>query len=261
MAIGLIGGSGLEKLLRDGEEIDVRTPYGVIKAVKGKSSNIDIYFIPRHGFRHETPPHKVNYRGNIYALKKLGVDKVIATGAVGSLLDELLPSTIIIIEQFIDFTKRNTTFYDDVVIHVDMSRPYCNFMNSLLFEWGRRLNIPIRRGGVYVCTEGPRFETPAEINMFRILGGTVVGMTNVPEVILAREIGLHYSLLAVVTNYAAGMQEKVDQEEVLHVMSKAGEYIRRILYNAIGELEDMYINDDCILYRDYADKHILKEGF
>ena len=257
MSVGLIGGSGLDDLIEDGENIGLETPYGIVKIVKGVISGVDVYFISRHGRHHKTPPHKVNYRGNLYALKKLGVDKVIATSAVGSLLDDLPPGSLVLIDQFIDFTKRHLTFYDDVVVHVDVSKPYCKTINRILYESGKNINISVRTGGTYICTEGPRFETPAEINMFRLLGGTVVGMTNVPEVVLAREIALHYSLLAIVTNYAAGMQDRVSHEEVINVMRKVGMNIRRLVYTSIKKIEDMNIEDDCILYQGYASKYIV----
>lgn len=259
MSVGLIGGSGLEELIESGENIDLETPYGVIKVVKGAVSNIDVYFVSRHGPHHENPPHKVNYKGNLYALKKLGVDKVIATSAVGSLLDNLPPGSLVLMDQFIDFTKRHITFYDDIVVHVDVSKPYCRMINKILYDSGKSINIPIRTGGVYVCTEGPRFETPAEINMFRLFGGTVVGMTNVPEVVLAREIAMHYSVLAVITNYAAGMQSRVSHEEVINVMERAGENVRKLIYNSVKKIDDMVLEDDCILYRDYANKYIISK--
>ena len=257
MAVGLIGGSGLERLIEGDKSSLVETPYGEVYVVSGEISGVEVFFVSRHGPRHEHPPHKVRYRANLYALKKAGVEKIIATSAVGSLLEELPPGSLVVIDQFIDFAKRHITYYDDAVVHVDVTRPYCPSMNRVLFEAGRRVKAPIRMGGTYVCTEGPRFETPAEIEMFRMLGASVVGMTNVPEVVLAREIAVHYSLLAVVTNYAAGMQSRVTQEEVVEVMSRAEENVRRLLNEALPKIEELSVEDDCILYREYAEKYIM----
>ncbi len=262
MVVGLIGGSGLERLIEGDEVSKVKTPYGDITVVSGFINGVKVLFVSRHGPRHEYPPHKVSYRGNLYALRSLGVDKVVATSAVGSLLEELPPGSLIIVDQFIDFTKRHITFYDDVVVHVDVTRPYCPSMNRILFEAGKNVKAPIRLGGIYVCTEGPRFETPAEIGMFRVLGASVVGMTNVPEVVLAREIGLHYSLLAIATNYAAGMQSRVSQEEVVEIMKRAENNVRKLLSEALPKVDEFDVDDDCILYREYAEKYILgRDGY
>lgn len=256
--IGIIGGSGLERLFDEAEWLTIDTPYGKVPFASSKISGLSVFFIPRHGVKHEYPPHKVNYKANLYALKKLGVDKVIATSAVGSLLPNLKPGTLVIVDQFIDFTRRSATFYDEHVVHVDMTNPYCRFMNKVLYEVGKGLDLNIVLGGTYVCTEGPRFETPAEINMFRILGATVVGMTNVPEVVLAREIALHYSLVSIVTNYAAGMQERVTQEEVVRVMNMRINDVKELIKNAVQRLEGVSVDDDCVMYQESALKYVLR---
>lgn len=260
MAVGLIGGSGLEEFIEDGDSSLVKTPYGDIVVVSGYVGNIKVFFVSRHGLGHEYPPHRVNYRGNLYALKTMGVDRVVATSAVGSLLEELPPGSLVLVDQFIDFAKRHVTFYDEAVVHVDVTRPYCPHISRIIYNVGRDMRIPVRIGGVYVCTEGPRFETPAEIEMFRKLGGTVVGMTNVPEVVLAREIALHYSLLAVVTNYAAGMQSRITQEEVIEVMRRVERNVRTLLSKALPRIDELDVVDDCLLYSEYADKFLLKRG-
>lgn len=258
MVVGLVGGSGLERFFEEGSRLGVETPYGLITIYEGMIDDVKVYFVPRHGPRHEYPPHRVNYKGNMYALGMYGVDRVIAVSAVGSIDEALPPGSLVLVNQFIDFTKRHITFYDDAVVHVDVTRPYCQTMNRILFNKGRELGIGVRYGGIYVCTEGPRFETPAEINMFRLLGGNIVGMTNVPEVVLARELGLHYSLICVVTNYAAGMQERVSQDEVLRVMERAEDNIRRIIYSSIKDIDGFEVRDDCILFRESAERYIFK---
>lgn len=260
MVIGLIGGSGLERLFSNSSVIEKDTPFGDVVMYEDNVDSIKVFFVPRHGPRHENPPHRVNYKGNLYALRMKGVEKVIATSAVGSLDDGLPPGSLVLVDQFIDFTKRSMSFYEDAVVHVDVTKPYCVGMNRILFRKGRELGIQVRYGGVYVCTEGPRFETPAEINMFRMLGANVVGMTNVPEVVLARELGVHYSLLCVVTNYAAGMQEKVTHEEVLGVMDRAEEKVRKVILSSLKDIQALDVDDDCLRYRDYAEKYILKRG-
>ncbi|MCS7368592.1 MAG: S-methyl-5'-thioadenosine phosphorylase [archaeon GBS-70-058] len=216
--IGIIGGSGLENAV-EGEKIIVNTPYGEVYVKIGIMANERVAFIPRHGEKHENPPHKVNYRGNLWALKTLGVERVIATNAVGGIRNGLNPGDLLIPHDFIDFTKGRTyTFYDQKAIHIDLTTPYCPELRKLIIDVAEEMNIKVWDSGVYVCTEGPRFETPSEIRMFRLLGADVVGMTGVPEVILARELKMCYATICVITNYAAGMQKRISQEEVDEIM-------------------------------------------
>jgi 5'-methylthioadenosine phosphorylase len=216
--IGIIGGSGLENAI-EGEKVLVNTPYGDVLIKVGVMANEKVAFIPRHGERHETPPHKVNYRGNLWALKTLGVERVIATNAVGGIRDGLNPGDLLVPHDFIDFTKgRIYTFYDQKAVHIDLTTPYCPEIRRIIIEVAEEMGIKIWDGGVYVCTEGPRFETPSEIRMFRLLGADVVGMTGVPEVILARELKMCYATICVITNYAAGMQKRISHEEVNEIM-------------------------------------------
>ena len=257
MGIGLIGGSGLEELFGGAGYKSIDTPYGPVKYLVTEVEGVEVIFVPRHGPRHENPPHRVNYLGNIYALRRLGVEKVVATSAVGGIDESLHPGVMVIVDQFIDFTKRRVTFYDEYVVHVDVSKPYCPNMNRILYSAGRDVGVGVRLGGVYVCTEGPRFETPAEINMFRLLGASVVGMTNVPEVVLAREAGLHYSLVSIVTNYAAGMQERITAEEVVRVMDRASTGLRRLVEKALPELAGGEWSDDCIKFRGDFYRYVL----
>jgi len=216
--IGIIGGSGLENAIK-GEKVSVNTPYGEVYVKVGVMANEKVAFIPRHGEKHEIPPHKVNYRGNLWALKTLGVERVIATNAVGGIRDGLNPGDLLIPHDFIDFTKGRTyTYYDQKAVHIDLTTPYCPELRKLIIDVAEGMNIKVWDSGVYVCTEGPRFETPSEIRMFRLLGADVVGMTGVPEVILARELKMCYATICVITNYAAGMQKRISQEEVNEIM-------------------------------------------
>jgi methylthioadenosine phosphorylase (EC 2.4.2.28) len=206
----LIGGSGVELLpLSDSKIKVVDTPYGTVQTETGFLGGKEIVFINRHGTNHVLPPHLINYRANLWALRELGVKKILATAAMGSLSPKYQLNDLVLLDQFLDFTKiRPQTFYEggvQGVLHVDVTDPYCKQLRQVMVEAGTELNLNIKNGATYVCTEGPRFETPAEIKMFQILGGELVGMTSVPEVILARELGICYASLGIVTNDAAGI--------------------------------------------------------
>lgn len=210
MKIAVIGGTGVydSSFIHDSKKISVETPYGNIPMIKGNRAENEVFFLERHAANHKLTPSKVNYKGNIYALKSLGVDYIIGTAAVGG-IQNCSVGDFVILDQFIDFTKnRSCTFFEDEnsgVVHVDMTNPYCATVRSMLIESFKASSANIISSGTYVCTEGPRFETPAEIKMYKLLGADVVGMTNVPEVILARESALCYAAVALVTNYAAGI--------------------------------------------------------
>ncbi|MDR3271741.1 MAG: S-methyl-5'-thioadenosine phosphorylase [Peptococcaceae bacterium] len=211
MSCAIIGGTGVEHLsLEQREDHSVHTPYGQVAVAAGYLQGQQVFFLSRHGHDHSLPPHLVNYRGNLWALHHLGVSKIIATAAVGSISPALQLGMLVLPDQFIDFTKqRATTFYqgENGVLHVDMSEPYCPGMREVIRRSAAQLALAMHSGGVYVCTEGPRFETPAEIRMFRQWGGDMVGMTGVPEVVLARELGMCYATVAMVTNAAAGIAD------------------------------------------------------
>ena len=243
--VAFIGGTGVyeQSILNKQEELVVSTKYGKVPLLKGQHQCWEVYFLARHGRRHSVPPHLVNYRANIAALKKLQIDAVIATAAVGSLKEHILPGSRVVIDQFIDFTKkRPSTFYDGQdgeVVHTDFTQPYCPELRAAILRAGRSLGQPVIDGGCYLCTEGPRFETPAEIKMFARLGADVVGMTNVPEVTLAREAGLCYATIALVTNYAAGISpDKLTHEEVLEVMSEKKPDLDLLLISCLNEIPE-----------------------
>lgn len=209
--VAVIGGSGIYRLelLTSPREVEVDTPFGRVPVQVGRHREREVAFLARHGAGHALPPHRVNYRANIWALRRLGVRRVIATNAVGSLREDLRPGDFVLVDQFIDLTRlRASTFFEggpDGVVHVDMTEPYCPWLRAELARTARELGLTAHAAGTYVCTEGPRFETPAEIRAFAAWGGDVVGMTGVPEVVLAREAGLCYASVALVTNFAAGM--------------------------------------------------------
>ncbi|GFN22375.1 S-methyl-5'-thioadenosine phosphorylase [Thermanaeromonas sp. C210] len=241
--IAIIGGSGVYDpgILTNLQEESVETPYGKVTVKVGTYRGEEICFMNRHGQKHSLPPHKVNYRANVWALKMLGVERVIATAAVGSTNPEFKPGEFVLVDDFLDFTKtRVYTFFEGGemgVVHTDFTEPYCPELRRILAETAAEEGIKAHSGGVYACTEGPRFETPAEIRMIRQLGGDLVGMTNVPEVVLAHELGLCYSLIAMVTNMAAGIAETtLTHEEVLEVMAQNGKKLRSLIMEAIPRI-------------------------
>lgn len=219
--IGIIGGTGIYEIVSLGDEIDtkvIKTPYGKSPEVSiFKLHDKDVAFMPRHAKGHSNPPHMVNYRANVFALKELGVERIIATNAVGSLEKSVKPGDFMVPHDFIDFTKlRPGTFYDSRTVHVDVTEPYCNYMRKVISSSG-----DVIENGVYVCTEGPRFETPAEIQMFKLMGGTVVGMTGIPEAVLARELEMCYASICTVSNYAASISpNNLTIDEVFEIMEK-----------------------------------------
>lgn len=243
MKKAIISGTGLydPSMLEDVKEIRVDTRFGDVKALVGLLKGDEVVFLPRHGRDHSVPPHKINYRANMLALKKLGVERILATTAVGSLNMEMKPGDCVVVDQFLDFTKnRQSTFYeggDMGVVHVDYTEPYCPEIRKAIIRAGATLGITAHDGGTYVCTEGPRFETPAEIKMFGKLGGDLVGMTNVPEVVLARELGICYATISMVTNYAAGISPTpLTHQEVLEIMAENTDKLRRLLLLTLEEI-------------------------
>ena len=211
MTLAIIGGTGLEELagrLQGQKEKKVETSYGAASVIEGTAGGSPLLFLARHGSAHDLLPHQINYRANIRALNDLGADNILAVVAVGSLKTDIKPGEFVLVDQFIDFTRgREDSFSgrDGAVSHVDMTEPYDSNLRRLIMVAADEIGMDLHRGGTYVCTEGPRFETAAEINMLRSLGADVVGMTGVPEVVLAAELKIPYAALAVVTNFAAGM--------------------------------------------------------
>jgi len=239
----IIGGTGVYDMdiLTEQREESVSTEYGRVTVASCKFNGLGVAFLPRHGESHAVPPHKINYRANIWALRELGVEWVLATTAVGSFNPEYKPGDLVLIDQFIDFTRnRPYTFYDGEgrgVVHTDFSEPYCPELRGLLRDSAREKGIHIHPRGTYVCTEGPRFETPAEIQMFRQWGADVVGMTNVPEAVLAREAGLCYAVVSLVSNWAAGIkQTPLTHEEHLVVMGEHSHKVRTLFTEALAHL-------------------------
>ena len=214
MPVAIIAGTSIYKIpWIEMEEKTIRTDYGDAIVLVGKGENQDLVFLPRHGSRHTIPPHRINYRANIKALADLGVKHILAAYAVGSINRQIPPLGLVAIDDFIDFTTgRETTFFDgstNKVEHVDMSEPFCTILRTALLDKATRLGLVVRPTGTYVCTNGPRLESPAEIRMYEKLGGDVVGMTAVPELVLAKEKGLCFAAVGFSVNWAAGIERKI----------------------------------------------------
>jgi len=233
--IGIIGGTGIysEDLLENVKKLDVSTPYGKpsSKIIMGTYRGVKIAFLFRHGEKHSIPPHKVNYRANIAALEKLGVKRIIGIAAVGSLKDEMRPGDIVIPDQFIDMTKlRNTTFYDGPkVVHVSLADPFCGEMRNTASKIMKVLRMRCHEKGTYLCVEGPRFSTRAESHLWRMMKADIIGMTLVPEVMLAREKEMCYLTIATVTDYDCWKDGAVSAEKVINAMKKSTENVKKIL--------------------------------
>ena len=237
MKIGIIGGSGAEKLFSFSEINSIETQFGIVEVSIGTVGSAEVIFIPRHGSAHDLLPHEVNYRANISAFGQLGTDYIISTSAVGSLHKKFKPGEFLLLNDFIDFSKQRVLsfFGGGKIGHADMHEPYSAKLNKLIKIAAKKItgnNIP---EVVYVGVEGPRFETRSEIKMFQKIGGHVVGMTNVPEVVLANELGLPYSSLATVANFACGIVDgAILHEDVELVMAKKKEQMSAIIFETIN---------------------------
>jgi 5'-methylthioadenosine phosphorylase len=237
--IGVFGGSGFYAFLDDPEEVKVDTPYGAPSAplTIGTIDGRRVAFLPRHGRDHEFPPHQVPYRANVWAMKEIGVTRLFAPSAAGSLRREIAPRTFVVSDQAIDMTKgRASTFYDGpTTVHVGFADPYCPEMRRALVEAAGGLGIEHRDGGTMVVIEGPRFSTRAESKMFAQMGGDVIGMTQFPEITLAREQELCFGNVALVTDYDVGVDDipPVSHAEVLKVFGENISSLRDLLFAAI----------------------------
>lgn len=214
MPSGIIAGTAIYELPSiDLEERIIATRYGEALILQGTGQDSDLVFLPRHGPKHTIPPHKVNYRANIEALNVLGVRQVLAAYAVGSIHQNIPPLSLVLIDDFIDFTSgRQATFFDgddQRVVHVDVSQPFCQELRAKLLDLASDFELTLIPSGTYVATNGPRLESPAEIRMFEKLGGDVVGMTACPECILAKEAEICLAALAISVNWAAGIEKEI----------------------------------------------------
>lgn len=240
--VAIIGGSGLTSLenLEIARRQVARTPYGEPSGpmVFGRLQGREVVFLPRHGPQHTIPPHQVNYRANLWALKEAGVRRVIAVAAVGGIADHLQATDLLLPDQIIDYTYgRAHTFFDGEqkqVTHVDFSYPYCPELRRQLAQAAQKAGIALMERGTYAATQGPRFETAAEIRRLERDGADVVGMTGMPEAALARELDLRYAAIAVVVNRAAGKEQTtISLKEIEANLKRGMEKVRRLLEHAI----------------------------
>src|SRR3954451_9014291 len=234
--LGVLGGSGLYEMegLRDVRELTVDTPYGSPSdvLVEGTLDNgTTLLFLPRHGRGHKVPPHQINYRANVCALKKSGATHLVSVSAVGSMKEEIEPGHLVIPDQFIDLTKKRiTTFFEDGVAgHVPFADPVCSLVAKALGDAGEKTGARVHRGGTYVCMEGPQFSTRAESRLYRSWGVSVIGMTSMPEAKLAREAELPFATLALATDYDSwhDSHEDVSVDAILQVLKQNAELARR----------------------------------
>ncbi len=241
--IAIIGGTGIyEGLnLENVKEIDLDTPFGrPSDSIKiGELEGVKVAFIPRHGRGHVYSPTHVPYRANIYALKKIGVKRIISVCAVGSLKEEIKPLDIVIPDQLYDKTKfRPNTFFEDVVVHVGFAEPFCPELRSLAIDVLKDLGYDFHGKGTYVCIEGPQFSTKAESYVHRALGFDIIGMTALPEAKLAREAEICYLTIATVTDYDVWKEQEVDVAMVLENMAKSEERVKNLLKELIPKIPE-----------------------
>jgi 5'-methylthioinosine phosphorylase len=245
--LAIIGGTGLTsiKTLNIVNREIVHTPYGEPSGpiTHGELCNHEIVFLPRHGYGHTIPPHKVNYRANMWALKEAGAEKVIAVAAVGGIRDDLKPCKLVIPDQIIDYTwsRVNTYFEEGLthVTHIDFTQPYCQELREILIKGGKKAKLGISDYGTYAATQGPRLETAAEILRLERDGCDMVGMTGMPEAALARELELCYATCGVVANRAAGKGEGgISMQEIEQNLKTGMEKVRTLLEKVIEELKN-----------------------
>ena len=224
--VGVIGGSGLYEMegMSDIEEVSVDTPFGSPSdnMITGMLGDTKMVFLSRHARGHKLLPSEINFRANIFAMKKLGVEHIISVSAVGSMKEEIVPGDMVMPDQFIDRTKNrvSTFFGDGIVGHVQFADPVCLGLNSIVYEAARSENIKSHKNGTYVCMEGPAFSTRAESKLYRNWGVSVIGMTNLPEAKLAREAEICYATIALATDYDCWyeVKEDVSVEAILEII-------------------------------------------
>jgi 5'-methylthioadenosine phosphorylase len=246
IVVGVIGGSGLYEIegLKDVKEVKVRTPFGTPSDayIMGNLGNVKMIFLPRHGKGHNLLPSELNYRANIFGMKKLGVEWIISVSAVGSMREAIQPGHVVIVDQFFDRTKnRDSTFFGDGIVgHVEFADPVCPELSDILYRAGKKVKTSIHKGGTYMCIEGPQFSTKAESRIYRKWGVDVIGMTNIPEAKLAREAEICYATLALSTDYDCWheAEESVTVEMILDTLNRNVETARSIIKEAIKLISD-----------------------
>lgn len=243
--IGVIGGSGLYEMegLKGVKEVKVKTPFGNPSDayIVGKLGDVRMVFLPRHGRGHRLLPSELNYRANIYGMKKLGVEWIISVSAVGSMREDIKPGHIVVADQFFDRTKgRVSTFFGNGMVgHVEFADPVCPNLSNVLYGAGKDVGATIHKGGTYICIEGPQFSTRAESKIYRKWGVDVIGMTNIPEAKLAREAEICYATLALSTDYDCWheTEESVTVEMILDTLRKNVATAKAIIKQAVPKIK------------------------
>ena len=245
--IGIIGGTGIYDpgLLEDSKELSIETPYGAPseKITVGQYNGKKVAFIPRHGKKHTILPHMINYRANIWALKELGVKRIVSPSAVGSLKEDLPPGSFVLPSQFVDFTKTRNGSFSKIgdVFHISTADPFCPQMEDVILEAAKKTGLKMHTGKSYVCIEGPRFSTRAESNFFRTaVNADIIGMTLAPECQLAREAQICYTSISTVTDYDVWADKPVTTKEVIETLNKNAESIKKLLANMIEIIPKTY---------------------
>jgi 5'-methylthioadenosine phosphorylase len=235
----VFGGSGFYSFLEGIEEVEVKTPYGSPSApvAVGEVGGRRTAFIPRHGSKHQFPPHRIPYRANLWAFKELGVTRVLGPCAVGSLRADVEPGHFVVCDQLVDRTTgRADTYYDGpVTTHISFADPYCPTMREVAIKQGRDLGLPVHERGTVVVVQGPRFSTRSESKWYQSQGWEVINMTQYPEAALARELELCYTNISLVTDYDVGVGDRppVSHEEVIRVFNENNERLRELLFRII----------------------------
>lgn len=244
--VGIIGGSGLDDpdILKDPKEIEVQTPYGMPSSglLSGRINGVDTLILARHGRKHQFSPTQVNNRANIDALKRAGATHILATTACGSLKQEIDRGHLVILDQFIDFTRfRKNTFLDSFeggAVHTDMAHPFDPGLRKRLYESAKKLDLVVHERGCVVTIEGPRFSTVAESKMFCLWGADVINMSTAPEAMLANEAGIPYAVVAMSTDYDCWKEDEapVTWEQILEVFTHNADNVKKLLVSTIGSL-------------------------
>ena len=267
--LGIIGGSGLYKMeaVKNLKRVSIQTPFGKPsdKFILGTLEGEEVVFLPRHGIGHRISPSEINYRANIYGMKKLGVERIISVAACGSLKEELKPLDFVVVDQFVDRTNqaREMSFFKNgIVAHISFAQPVCPELKDIIYKAGRGLNLTMHKGGTYLNMEGPAFSTLAESNLYRSWGMDVIGMTNMSEAKLAREAEICYSTLAAVTDYDCWFpgHESVSVDMIIQNLIKNIENAKKIISAVIKEIPKgrACSCQDALKYAIVTDKKSLK---
>jgi len=244
--VGVIGGSGLYEMegLEEVQTVSLKTPFGdpSDSFLVGRIEGVKIAFLPRHGKGHRISPSSLNFRANIFGMKKLGVQWIIGVSAVGSMKESLHPGDMVIPNQYIDKTihRQNTFFSDGIVCHISFGDPVCPVLSQILFEAGKEVGATVQKDGTYLCIEGPQFSTRAESRLYRTWGVDVIGMTNLPEAKLAREAEICYATIAFVTDYDCWHEEKEDVSvgDILRILAQSTKIAKSTIRHAVRQLPE-----------------------